>query len=142
LWYGYKNAPWFEEHMAVWEQALCEGFHRLVDLNLLLIRHLIKALGISTPVVLLSELDIEASGHDLLPEVCRRLGGSSFLAQDAAKAYLRPEVFQEAGLELNFVRPASPVYPQLWGEFTGNLSAFDLVFNCGPKAGAYLGRRK
>ncbi|MFO7784822.1 MAG: WbqC family protein [Thermodesulfobacteriota bacterium] len=138
LWHGYKNAPWFHEHMAVWEQALKEPLDRLVDLDLALIRHLMNALEIKTPIVLLSELGIEATGHALLLEICRRLGESVYLAQDAARAYLRPELFQDAGLELRFMRQPSPVYPQLWGEFAGNLSAFDLVFNCGPKSGEYL----
>lgn len=138
LWHGYKDSPWFNEHIAIWEWALKERFDRLVDLDLALIRHLMKVLGIKTPVVLLSELGIEAGGDALPLELCRRLGGSVYLAQCASRAYLRPEFFQEAGLELKFIRPPSPVYPQLWGEFAGNLSAFDLVFNCGPKAGAYL----
>ena len=30
------------------------------------------------------------------------------------------------------------IYPQLWGSFIPDLSAFDLVFNCGPKARAIL----
>lgn len=142
LWHGYKNAPWFDEHMAVWERALKERFERLVDLDLALIRHLMSALGIKTPIVMLSELGIETAGDELPLELCRRLGASVYLTQDAARAHLRPELFKKAGLELNFVRTPSPVYPQLWGEFARNLSAFDLVFNCGPKAGNYITGRK
>ncbi len=138
LWHLYRNAPWFDEHIAVWEWALKQRFDRLLDLDLTLTRHLMSALGIKTPIVLLSELGIEAGGQELPLELCRRLGASGYLARDAARAYLRPEHFQGTGLELKFIKPASPVYPQLWGEFAGNLSAFDLLFNCGPKAGNYL----
>lgn len=138
LWHAYRNAPWFREHMAVWEIALAARFHRLVDLNLVLIRHLMEALGIETPVMLLSDLGIQATGHDLLIDLCRHLGASTYLAQDAAGGYLQPKRFQEAELDLRWFRPPSPVYPQLWGPFAGNLSAFDLVWHCGPKARQYI----
>ena len=47
-----------------------------------------------------------------------------------------PNVTQpkDKGIELTFFRPPSPIYPQLWGDFVSNLSSFDLLFNCGPKA--------
>ncbi|MCF8062363.1 MAG: WbqC family protein [Deltaproteobacteria bacterium] len=136
--HAYQNAPWFREHMAVWEQVLEARFERLADLDLALIRHLMDVLGLETRLVLLSGLGIEATGHDLLVEICRRLGADTFLAQEGARGFLQPDPFLEAGLELRFFRPPSPVYPQLWGDFAGNLSAFDLAWCCGPKSGEIL----
>jgi hypothetical protein len=40
----------------------------------------------------------------------------------------------EAGVKLRFFKMSHPVYPQLWGDFIPNLSSFDLLLNCGPKA--------
>jgi hypothetical protein len=134
----YGNAPWFGEHAAVWEKALEARFERLVELNMFLIRHLLNALGVETRLVLLSELGIDAAGQDLLVELCRRLGARTYLAQEAAGGHLQPRRFLEAGLALRTFRPPSPVYPQLWGPFVGNLSAFDLVWCCGPKSGEVL----
>ncbi len=138
LWHAYKNAPWFREHMAVWEMGLAARFDRLADLNLLLMQHLMEALEIETRVVLLSDLDLRTTGQDLLVDLCRRLEASAFLSQNAAAGFLDPQRFHQAGVELRWFQPPSPVYPQLWGAFAGNLSAFDLVWCCGPKAKRYL----
>jgi hypothetical protein len=138
--HAYGNAPWYREQLAVWEEALEARFERLLDLNLTLIRHLRDALGLRARLVLLSDLEIDASGQDLLVALCRRLGADTYLAQDAARSYLQPDRFLDAGLGLRFYRPPSPVYPQLWGAFVGNLSAFDLVWCCGPKSGEILRR--
>jgi len=50
---------------------------------------------------------------------------STYLAQAATKKYLEPRAFADARIELKFFRPPSPVYPQLWGDFIPDLSAFD-----------------
>ena len=71
-------------------------------------------------------------------EVCRRLGGSVFLAQRAAEKFLGSETFAAAGLELRTFAYHPEIYPQLHGPFIQNLSAFDLLFTCGPKAPGIL----
>ncbi|GEM_PF-6728791 len=40
-----------------------------------------------------------------------------------------------------YFAPYPGIYPQLWGEFIGNLSTFDLLFCCGPRAGAVIRQR-
>jgi hypothetical protein len=111
-----------------------ETFEKLVDLNMATITHLLQHLQVRTRVVVLSELNIRETGDRRLIEICKRLGASRFLAQGAARKYLDARLFREAGIALDFFTTPSPVYPQLWGDFIPNLSAFDLVFNCGPKA--------
>lgn len=131
---AYLKAPFFEDHLAFLESIFIEIPEKLIDLNLKVMRHLMANLGITTEVQLLSELNVESKEPELSVEVCRKLGASHFLAQRGAKKYLDKAVFQEAGIELQFFNPRPPVYPQLWGAFVPNLSAFDLLFNCGPKA--------
>lgn len=131
---AYGNAPYFQEHRGFVEGMFSGRFERLIDLNMAVIRHLMTHLQIETKTVLLSELGIDAKGDHRLVEICRVLGASRFLAQRAAGKYLDGNLFQQHGIDLKFFKTPSPIYPQLWGDFIANLSAFDLVFNCGPKA--------
>jgi len=131
---AYARAPYFMDHMHFVEEVFTRKFERLIDLNLKIINYLMKHLNIETRVILLSELGIKDRGDHLIIEICRRMGASHFVAQNAAGKYLNADLFKEAGIQLKFFRPPSLVYPQLWGNFVSNLSAFDLIFNCGEKA--------
>jgi len=138
LKHAYQNAPYFKEHMPFLENLFVKKFENLVDLNLSVIRYLIKHLNINTRVLLLSELNIDEHGDRLIPELCRWMKATTFLAQRPAKQFLDASLFFEAGVRLELFNTPSPVYPQLWGDFIPNLSTFDLLFNCGPKAGELL----
>ena len=131
---AYTNAPFFEDHVAFLENLFSEEFEKLIDLNLKIIEYLMKHLQIPTKIVLLSSLDIRTSEPRLSVDICTKLGATQFLAQAAAKKYLEPSGFEKAGIALKFFNPRPPDYPQLWGPFIPNLSAFDLLFNCGPKS--------
>ena len=131
---AYANAPYFAEHLPFVEKMFSAAFERLIDLNLEIIRYILKQLQIRTELVLLSELGVEAKGADLPVEICRKMGSLHFAAQYPARRYLDPDLFSEADIRLEFFRVPSPVYPQLWGDFIPDLSTFDLIFNCGPRA--------
>jgi hypothetical protein len=139
---AYAKAPFFEEHLVFLEEIFSEKFEKLIDLNLKIIEYLMEHLRIPAKVQLLSGLGIKAKEPQLSVEICKKLGASHFLAQSSAKKYLDKPAFQKNGVELVFFNPRPPVYPQLWGPFIPNLSAFDLVFNCGPKAHTILNRSR
>jgi len=134
LKHAYANAPYFREHLKFLEDLFSTKYEKLLDLNLEIIRYLMRQLQVETNVILSSELDIHAKGDNLLITVCKKLGASGFLMQKAARKYLNSEHFNTQGIQLADFRPPSPVYPQLWGAFIPNLSALDLILNCGPKA--------
>jgi len=131
---SYAKAPFFGEHLDVIEEMFSGEFEKLVDLNLMIIHYLKKQLRIDTPIVLQSDLGISARGNELLIQICRRTRAREYMAQSATRKYLDAPLFAEAGIKLSFFTPPSPVYPQLWGGFIHDLSAFDLLFNCGPKS--------
>lgn len=131
---AYGNAPFFDEHLNFLEEIFLSEHVKIIDFNMKIIRYLAGFFKIDTQILLQSELGITAKGSRLLIEICRHLQGTEFLAQGAAKKYLDLDLFRRAGIHLKFFKPLSLIYPQLWGSFIANLSAFDLAFNCGPKA--------
>ena len=131
---AYRNAPYFKDHSDFVEILFSKGFEKLIDLNVKIIRYLIKCLNIETRVVLLSELGVHTRGDQLLIDICRVMKASRYLAQSPAKKYLKPDLFRDAQIKLKYFKLPALIYPQLWGSFMPNLSAFDLIFNCGPKA--------
>ena len=137
---AYAHAPYFEQHLQFFATLFTPKYEKLIDLNLEIIQYLISALNIDTKVILLSQLGIPARGNQLLIEICRATGASRYLAQSPAQKHLNPHLFEQAGIKLEYFKQPALIYPQLWGSFIPNLSAFDLVFNCGPKAHDILTR--
>lgn len=131
---AYGHAPYLEDHLSFIKEMFSARFDKLLDLNLAIISYLMNCLQMDKRLVLLSQLGVKTGGTQLLIDICQAMGASTFLAQSQAQKYLEADVFQENGVELRYFRYLAPTYPQLWGDFLANLSTFDLVFNCGPKA--------
>jgi hypothetical protein len=131
---AYGHAPYLRDHLNFIEEMFSSRLDRLIDLNLAIIRYLLNCLEIDTKLVLLSQLGVKGKATQLLVESCRALGASTFLAQSQVKKFVDPGLFRPEGIELRYFKYIAPTYPQLWGDFLANLSAFDLVFNCGPRA--------
>jgi hypothetical protein len=131
---AYAKAPYFADHMPFLEKAYLTKFEKLIDLNLTIIRYLLRQLKIDTEIKLLSEFGIQTAGNQGLVEICKCLGASTYLVQHAAGKYLDEALFEQKDIELKFFKPRACVYPQLWGRFVADLSIFDLLFNCGPRA--------
>ncbi|MFA5111129.1 MAG: WbqC family protein [Desulfobaccales bacterium] len=139
---AYGNAPYLGDHLSFIEGLFASRCEKLIDLDLAIISYLMNCLQIQTRLVLLSELGVKARGTQVLIEICKAMGASTFLAQSQAKKYLDADLFQKEGIELRCFRYVPLVYPQLWGDFLANLSIFDLLFNCGPKARHILRRQQ
>jgi hypothetical protein len=135
---AYAKAPFFGAHEPFFQKLFSRVPELLVDMNLMIFRHIMAHLEIPTRVVLLSEMEITAREPDLSMTICRQLGATCFLTQASANKSLPGELFERDGIELRFFRPRTIVYPQLWGPFIGNLSTLDLLFNCGPAARGIL----
>jgi len=131
---AYANAPYLSEHLPFLDYIFSPRIERLIEFNLAILRHLMLHLGIETELWRLSELNISAKGERLLVEVCRYFAASAYLAPGAAAKHLDARLFEKESVELVFHKAKPCIYPQLWGDFIPDLSAFDLVFNCGPKS--------
>ena len=134
LEHAYGRAPYFGDHADFILEIHASRLDRLVDFNTRIIQYLLQVLNVDTRLILMSETGIRHSGILLLIELCHYFGATTYLAQRSAAPYLDETVFDKAGIKLQFFKSPSPIYPQLWGEYIKNLSTFDLIFNCGPRA--------
>ncbi len=129
----YANAPYLDDYLPLLETIYGRDHQRLIDLNLELIRCLWDALGLKVRLVLQSDLGVSGRGTDLLVSICRALAADTYVTLPIVEKYLDTQAFQANGIKLSFARFHPPVYPQLGGDFRYNLSALDLLLNCGPK---------
>lgn len=131
---NYVHAPYFADYFQAIHNIYHSGHSLLAELNIAIIRFLMKALSVETKLIRQSELGVAGRGTDLLAGVCEHLGADGLLAFPMTEKHIEVDTLKQRGIQLvrdNF-RP--PVYPQLWGDFVYNLSVLDLLLNCGPKS--------
>jgi hypothetical protein len=116
---------------------------RLWELNVALLDLLCDQLGIATPRILASTLPAREEPTDRLIDLCRALGGSTYLCGEAGPAYMDLDAFARAGLAIVSQAYQHPTYPQRYTPFVSHLSVVDLLLNCGPESLSILrsGRR-
>jgi WbqC-like protein family len=131
---AYAHAPCLEDHLGLLESMFSLPYERLVDLNLAIIGYILKYLRIGTPLLRMSRLGVSGKGVPLIFDICRRLGATQYLVQTSALAYYDAAAFASRGLELIAYHKPDNIYPQMWGDFIGNLSVLDMMFTCGEKS--------
>lgn len=77
-------------------------------------------------------LGIHGSSSRRVLDIVLWLGGDIYLTGHGASRYLDHEMFEKAGVRVDYMDYSKVRYPQLHGEFTPYVSALDLVANLGP----------
>jgi WbqC-like protein family len=139
---AYRRAECFDEvtsRLADLYQAAGKLL-RLTDINELLLRGIAELLQIDTTIL---RTDIVPRGTDdptaRLVEICKARGATRYISGPAAKAYLSPAAFDQAGIELRFADYSGYVeYQQNLHPFVHGVSMLDLLFHFGSAARTYL----
>ena len=74
----------------------------------------------------------------LVLDLCKKVKADAFVFGSQGRDYADVPAFEQAGIHVYFQDYHHPVYPQLHGAFIPNLSALDLLLNCGPDSLKYL----
>ena len=129
----YGRAPHFVETFSRYERVARRQWEKLAALNVELLKDIVAQLNLETAILLASEMGpMPAHRDERLIELCRRCGAQDYLAGAGGRDYMELERYEAAGLNVVFQDYQHPEYPQLFGDFTPNLSVLDLLFNCGP----------
>jgi hypothetical protein len=132
----YGRAPYFDVYADELESVFNRVWTSLLDLDLHLMQLMMKWLGIERPMVLASELGLSGRKTGRIVELCRKVGADFYLSGCGGSVdYLEAQQFAEAGIGLAWQDFRHPVYPQRYPSlgFVPNLSALDLILNCGPR---------
>ena len=131
---NYTHAPYLGEHIEFLKDLYHRKWKKLIDFNLEGLHYLSSKLFNKKEFILQSSLGVCGKGTDLLVKICKKVGADIYLAPQVSKKYIDEGLFVRSGIDIDFYSFSSPVYPQLWGNFIPNLSALDLVLNCGEKS--------
>jgi hypothetical protein len=140
LRHAYREAPHANLYGPALKEILAGSWQRLVDLNLAGLGFLRDAFDIHTPLVRSSELGVSGMKSELVLNICRAVGASTFLGgMGGSREYLDTSAFEAAGIGVQWQSFEHPVYRQCGpAPFMPGLSAIDLLFNCGSQSRAIL----
>ena len=131
---NYSRAPFYREHSAFFQEAFSREWDFLADININLINYLKEALGIKARIVISSELKVSSTATRRLVDICKLLGGDTYLSGAGGSDYLEEKMFGDSGIKLEFQEYKHPVYEQVRGPFEPFMSTVDLLFLKGPES--------
>lgn len=116
---------------------------RLARVSIASLRWLAELLEVRTPILVSSELGLEARYRSRFPEqpgpthrivaYLEALGAQELVEGAAGRSYFDEALFAEHGMRVRFQDYVHPRYAQLHGPFVSHLSALDLVLCAGPE---------
>ncbi|NNL66252.1 MAG: WbqC family protein [Myxococcales bacterium] len=134
--------------LARFEQALDPDASRLIDASIPALRSMAECLRIETPLLISSELGLEAKYRARFPDMpgpthrivayMEALGASELLEGETGRAYFDVPLFESHGMKVHFQHYAHPVWPQRHEPFVSHLSAIDLLLCVGEEEAARI----
>ena len=131
---NYARAPFFKEHLPGLVDLYSRDYRVLADLAIATMDFLKEGFGITTPVKFSSEFKVEEVSSARLARLCAAAGAGEYLSGSGAKAYLDPGIFSYAGVKLSWQEFTPREYKQAFPGFEPDMSALDLLLNCGPRS--------
>jgi len=71
-------------------------------------------------------------------KICTLLDCNYFINGPTAKPFMNEQLFNEAGIKLDYIEYNYPEYNQLYPPFNHYVSVLDVLFNCGDKANEFI----
>jgi hypothetical protein len=129
---AYRDAPQFFHIFPIIEKIVNFDSNNLFEYILNSVRCICHLLGITTEILISSEILIDHSlkSEDKLLAFCQKLGATKYINSYGGVDLYSKEIFFGAGVHLAFIKPRPIIYHQFENAFIPNLSIIDvLMFN-------------
>ena len=136
----YKKSLYFNDYFPDLEKIYKKNHNLLIDLNLDIIKYLIKKLDINTKIVFSSEYKTDLTGLDKILFILEQLDATKYISGggEGSKRYINETSFNEKRIELTWQKYTHPIYTQQFNNFESHLSILDLLFNEGPNSKNFI----
>jgi len=133
----YAASPHAAQLLAELESVMRQDAACMAQASIPIIRFLATKLGVTTPIVVSSERQLERAYLERFPEqpgpthriiaFLQELGADELLEGESGQSYLDVELCREHGIRVEFQCYPHPVYRQLHEPFLSHLSVLDLL---------------
>jgi hypothetical protein len=133
---AYADAPYCRQMLALVESVYNRPAETIGALSRLSIEACCEYYGLNAgkQFVDVQNLGINGSSSQRVRDIVKALGGDRYITGLGARNYLDHQLFENAGIRVEYMNYEKASYPQLHGEFTPFVSIIDLIANTG-KAG-------
>jgi len=134
---NYAHTKFFKDYQDFFEELYQRDFTYIWQLNLEIIKYLLKCFNIEVEMLKASEMTIDQNlrSTDFIIALMAGCGADIYLSGPSGRNYLNLKKFPQQNIGLKFFNFQHPVYQQRYPGFEPDMSAIDLLFNMGPHAG-------
>jgi hypothetical protein len=129
----YAEAPFYAEMMQVVETIYSQEWDLLDELSQATLKVVCEYFGFYEKVRFMNikEMDIPGASSERVLDTVLRVGADVYITGHGARRYLNHDLFEKAGIKVEYINYKKTPYPQLYGEFTPYVSILDLIANVG-----------
>ncbi|RDK07024.1 WbqC family protein [Cupriavidus lacunae] len=133
LRHAYAGAPYVQDMLALVDEVFSAPARYLSELSRASTMALARYFGLDAGRSFLDSSALGVAGHSSqrVFALCQRLGATRYVTGHGAKHYLDHELFERAGVAVEYMDYRLSPYSQRHGEFTPYVTGLDLVANCG-----------
>ena len=126
----YKESKYYSKVINIFENVFIKKWESLAELNIYIIKKIIKNFNLKTKIVLSSELNIDKKKSELILEICNYFNIKEYITGLGSKKYLQEKYFQKKKIDIRYMTPINKEYNQVknYIEFMPNLSILDYIF--------------
>lgn len=136
----YANAPYCNEMLQLVESVYSQNIETIGTLSRQTIEVCCEyyGLNIGRRFVDVQELSIKGASSQRVLDVVKVLGGNRYITGLGARNYLDHQLFEDAGIRVEYMQYEKQEYPQMYGKFTPYVSILDLIANVGKDGAEYI----
>ena len=129
----YQAAPYYAEMIRLVESVYGRDWALINDLSKETLMTICRYFGFfdKKRFVNIQDLSVDGSSSERVLAVLQKLDANTYITGHGASRYLKHEIFQAAGIEVEYMNYQKKSYPQLHGDFNSYLSILDLISNVG-----------
>ncbi len=131
----YESAPHYAEMLALVETLYAQDWELIDDLAQATLIQICEYFGLTrgTEFINIQDLTVLGASSNRVLDTTLKLGADTYITGQGAIKYLNHEIFEDAGIRVEYMDYQKKRYPQLQGEFTPYVSILDLIANVGKE---------